>query len=704
MKIIRSFLFFILSISCLNSYADKLEKGFEKLKALDYFAAKEYFEKSFKDETAAAAYGLSLIFSSDKNPFYSPDSAQKYILISDSIYKKLKEKTKKYYLQFDVSDNSIRLLREFICEDAFNRCRNYNTVEQFNHYLHYFTSCSQLTEATQLRNKAAFDDARLKKTSRAYKEFMVLYPTAIQYHEAVSNFEELVYEENTSDHTIQSYEQFINDFPENLYHTQAEKMIYSLTVTDKTIQQYIFYVRNYKNARYSDEAWQEIYKLSIKDFSQKSFDKFKEEFPDYPFPQEVESDFRLQNFLFLPVEVNGKWGYINELGDEMIKPKFDEATLFSDGLAAVSENEKYGYVNKAGKIVIDFQFNDAEPFHNSSAIVKSDSLYGLINKKGDFLIQPEFQELSEVGEDIYMAEKNDNAGYLHHNGDTLTGFIFDFAGDFKNGYAIVNRNEKYGLLNTSGHFNIEPKFAELVFIGNGLLKALSENEAWEILNLKGDTIVPFSYDVIFEFHEHRALVAKNNKYGYVNEQGEFVIPLRYLYSTTMLTLGQFQDGYAMIKQKDKSVPIDTTGKAISVPGSVDYGRPSEGLIPIRKNKKWGYADLFGKIRIPYKFEKAESFSKGFAIISQNKLEGLIDTSGNAFISPLYEDIDIMEKCILVRSNGKSGLLTNAGILLIPCSYDKIEFLSTAIAKATDSKGMIYINLDSGKIIFNSTAN
>ena len=76
---------------------------------------------------------------------------------------------------------------------------------------------------------------------------------------------------------------------------------------------------------------------------------------------------------------------------------------------------------------------------NGSAIVKKDSVYGLISKNGTFLIQPQYQELSEANDDIYMAVRNDNSGYLHKNGDTLTGFIFDLAGDFINGFAIINK-------------------------------------------------------------------------------------------------------------------------------------------------------------------------------------------------------------------------------------------------------------------------
>ena len=141
MKIVKGFLFFIFLLICFKSQADKIEKGFEKLKGFDYFAAKEYFEKTFEDEPAAAAYGLSKIYSVEKNPFYNPDSARKYILFSDSVFKKLKEKTKNKYRKFDVTESSIHFLSDYICDDAFRKSQRVNSVEIFNHYIQNFATC-----------------------------------------------------------------------------------------------------------------------------------------------------------------------------------------------------------------------------------------------------------------------------------------------------------------------------------------------------------------------------------------------------------------------------------------------------------------------------------------------------------------------------------------------------------------------------------
>jgi hypothetical protein len=49
--------------------------------------------------------------------------------------------------------------------------------------------------------------------------------------------------------------------------------------------------------------------------------------------------------------VGGKWGYIDRTGKYIIKPRFDKADPFSNGLARVELDDTWGYINKTGKFV-----------------------------------------------------------------------------------------------------------------------------------------------------------------------------------------------------------------------------------------------------------------------------------------------------------------------------------------------------------------
>ena len=57
------------------------------------------------------------------------------------------------------------------------------------------------------------------------------------------------------------------------------------------------------------------------------------------------------------VEKNGKYGYINSKGKEVIKVQYKQADRFSEGLALIQEGKKYKYIDKTGSTVINVREN-----------------------------------------------------------------------------------------------------------------------------------------------------------------------------------------------------------------------------------------------------------------------------------------------------------------------------------------------------------
>jgi len=693
-------LFFLIIIS-FSALADKLEKGFERLRIYDYFLAKQYFQQSLKDKTAGASYGLSIIFSTNNNPFYNLDSARIFILLSDSSLKKVTEKQKPYYNKLGVTDSSIQSLKDSICVKAFNTISSDTSLEKLNKYIADFFFCGEIAKATELRNTAAYNMAREENTEEAYRNFITTYPEAKEIKEAQRHFDERTYAESTADKTINSFIKFLQQNPRSPFRSQAEKMIYTLSTPDKTIDEYHAFIKKYPSNRNVNDAWREIYKLSMQNYNPQSLDNFKNRFPDYPFKNELREDYRLQSSFLLPFSRNELWGYIDEDGKEILKPQFKEISLFSEGLAAVSKNGKYGYISKSGKEVIPFIYEEAESFKNNTAVVNKDGKFGLINRNNEFLIPAEYDDLSEPSEDICVAILNDKSGYISTSGKKITDLIFDIANDFKDGSAIVATDDEYGLLNNEGNFNIEQKYDELIFIGDGLLKA-KQNSRWGVFNTSGEIILPFAFDAIGEMHENRCLVARNKKYGFIDATGKIIVPLNYSYSENLVTTAKFRNGYAVLSLKGKSILVDSMGTKISMTGFDDFGFFSEGLIPVRKNKKWGFADINGKIKIACKYEYANAFENDFAKVRLKTGTGIIDNTGKLIIPATYDDVDFSNGYFIIKSKaGKLGLMNKQGQLLLQPDegYDRIDFLSEIIVAAFIGESRTYFNLSSGKIIF-----
>lgn len=93
------------------------------------------------------------------------------------------------------------------------------------------------------------------------------------------------------------------------------------------------------------------------------------------------------------VKIDGQWSFLDKNGEFAIKPKFDDAWNFNEGLAGVKLNGKYGFIDKNGEFVIKPNFDDAWYFREGLAKVGLNGKYGLIDKSGKIVIEPIFDDI-----------------------------------------------------------------------------------------------------------------------------------------------------------------------------------------------------------------------------------------------------------------------------------------------------------------------
>lgn len=82
------------------------------------------------------------------------------------------------------------------------------------------------------------------------------------------------------------------------------------------------------------------------------------------------------------VELDGKWGYLDRRKRLIVKPQYENAWPFYEGLAAVQKHGKWGYINRYGKTVIAHKFDRPGQFIQGKAkvIYKGKKMY--INRYG----------------------------------------------------------------------------------------------------------------------------------------------------------------------------------------------------------------------------------------------------------------------------------------------------------------------------------
>lgn len=138
-------------------------------------------------------------------------------------------------------------------------------------------------------------------------------------------------------------------------------------------------------------------------------------------------------------------------------------------------------------------------------------------------------------------------GYINKEGKIVINPIYDFATNFSDGLAAVKVQGKWGYIDKNGKFVIEPKFATK--IDDITFRYLLFSEIPEFIYLQSKF-----FDFIFS--DGIAVVSTENKYGYINKKGKFIIEPQFDYAT------KFSDGLAAVIIGKELGYIDRNGKII----------------------------------------------------------------------------------------------------------------------------------------------
>lgn len=143
------------------------------------------------------------------------------------------------------------------------------------------------------------------------------------------------------------------------------------------------------------------------------------------------------------VKKDGKIGYVDKQGLEVIKPQYDEGLTFNEGYAAVRKDSKWLFLDSTGKAITEAIYDDAMSFKNGFATVASNNRYGFINKSGKVVIPLSFSNARSFSEGLAPAANTKGLwGYIDVKGEWVIKPFYDFADNFDDGEARVMKDQK----------------------------------------------------------------------------------------------------------------------------------------------------------------------------------------------------------------------------------------------------------------------
>ncbi|OUT17570.1 hypothetical protein B9N60_04600 [Campylobacter concisus] len=129
---------------------------------------------------------------------------------------------------------------------------------------------------------------------------------------------------------------------------------------------------------------------------------------------------------------------------------FDGAWSFNKGFAKVKKDGKWGYINTKGEQIVECKFDYVGDFKDGLAMVEKDGKRGYINTKGEQIVECKFDYVGDFKDGLAMVEKDGKRGYINTKGEQIIEYKFDDAYDFNEGFARVQKDGKWGYINTKG--------------------------------------------------------------------------------------------------------------------------------------------------------------------------------------------------------------------------------------------------------------
>mgnify|MGYP005989476615 CR=1 FL=1 len=678
-------------------HAGKIEKGFERLEIYDYFKAKEYFEKSVKRHPSPASYGLAIIYYRQDNPFHDLDSAHRYIRLAESTFNDEKAKHRAKWKPLGYSMKAILQLKAFISEKEFEKMQSVRDPEEWTAFIESNQEFKKIKRATFIRDSLVFAKVLKRNKSRKYQEFLDQYPDSPLKDVAQDHFYRAQYYENTASHNILEYQNFLKNFPENPYVRMAQDEIYSRSTEVNTVDALKRFIETNPGNRNINEAWRRLYQVFMYEYSEDRIELFQTQFPNYPFKKDLAIDIEMSRRVLIPAVENEKFGAMDLNGNMIIPAKYELFGFFHEGLAMVQLNGKYGFVNKAEQLVIPCQFDYVSDFENGRAVIETEEGVGLIDRTGKIILKPVYEDVGMFSNRLIYAQLDGKYGYYDRYGELRIPHKFDEAFTFIDGKAKVEVDGKYTFINEDGDLLLPAIYDNIEAFDNDHF-VVDSNGIMGIIDLTGKFLVKPTYEEIGKLSNGLAMVILDDKLGYIDSTGKVVIEMNFEVFPNCMEIGEFRPYSAMAKFDGKYGLIDRFGKFV-VPNVYQRLGEFSAVLSFSKGKLWGFIDLNNKVILPPKYDWAESFKNGGAIVDKGGKQGVINISGEEII-PIDKDevLRLDPSRYQVEENQRFGVYGANGELLVPVRYMEIRQLNKDFYVLRRGNGFDYLYLPTNRIV------
>lgn len=234
-----------------------------------------------------------------------------------------------------------------------------------------------------------------------------------------------------------------------------------------------------------------------------------------------------------PIEIDHKWGYVNQTGDKVINALYTYAGPFIEGLAPVTDAEGNAYYidtegNKKHVVLGVENIKQLGLLENGMFSLYDGEMWHFYNTDHEKVFG-DYDEVSAIGNGVAAVKSNGQWKLVDRTGADLTGKTYaSVAMDeklvvFRNDRLFVSDGIKYQMITSSGEVVGSGSYEDVRIFNDSTYAAVKINGKWGYIDKDGTVKIEPQYEDARSFANGMAAVMQDGLWGFINADGEMVI-------------------------------------------------------------------------------------------------------------------------------------------------------------------------------------
>ena len=427
-----------------------------------------------------------------------------------------------------------------------------------------------------------------------------------------------------------------------------------------------------------------------------------------------------EKYEYFSLHIDNKWGVINNKGEIVIEPKYDEMIIIPDRTKDVfiyNDNVNYENDTYQTKIINSKEeeilkgYDNIEPLDNFTSIedvwyeknslkFKKDNKYGLITYEGNQLLAPEYDNIYTLkGLERSIILKKDGKVGLYNNiaKDIILEPIYTeikpLGNTYNDGYIVKSENKKYGIIGPDKKVILEPIydkvyniFGDSIYLvkkdnntvivdNNGEVKTeindnekVSEingndsivfikNKKYGIMDIEKKVLIKNKYDYIEHATGNYYIAKKGKKYGIIDIKDTEKVEFKYQ-NITYRTDGTFIE----CENNDYTTDLYNSDCEYKVTGTISEVNTDKSYIRIRIDDQYKYYNL----KFEEKVNKDVLINNTLFLIKEDGKYGFVNNKGNKVVDCIYDDATEQNEYgfCAIKKDGKWGAIKSDGTVIL----------------------------------------